>query len=409
MRHLLEDLPGALLPDPTRESEDPGVRRISLDDDLVRPVAEEDLRLDAGRNRRSPLARHVELLVAPFEPALPATIGLRLAVEGSRVRSAQMLVGHRHQGIERRAVGLAVDDETLWPLLSAVSPGPVAQVAVISAVEQLLPRAVDEATSRWRELLLELAVIRDAAAVYAAVVRRRPRESKEGRRFHRAADSALAGVAGGALPRFAAILGVRTDVSPEEQATLRRRLDDVEAALDDLDEEVVLNHLDGVAILDAQRARAFGLCGPPLRATGALDDLPLDLGVPGTVPDAIPLDGSAGARLRIRLHDARTSLGRARAFLDTKPPAPRLSDDVDVAKRANLEALHGIADTAVRVPGGTLSCLVEIAAGKLRRLRLRPPELPLLAAVPRTLAGVRLDDVADVIATYGFSATALDR
>ena len=38
MRDILEELPGALMPDLQKESEDPGVPRVVVDDDLVRPT-----------------------------------------------------------------------------------------------------------------------------------------------------------------------------------------------------------------------------------------------------------------------------------------------------------------------------------------------------------------------------------
>jgi NADH:ubiquinone oxidoreductase subunit D len=54
-------------------------------------------------------------------------------------------------------------------------------------------------------------------------------------------------------------------------------------------------------------------------------------------------------------------------------------------------------------------CVVDVVGGVVKRLRLRPAELPVLAVLPATLRGVLLDDVADVIATFGLRASAIDR
>jgi hypothetical protein len=48
-------------------------------------------------------------------------------------------------------------------------------------------------------------------------------------------------------------------------------------------------------------------------------------------------------------------------------------------------------------------------SGVVRHLRLRPPDLPVLAGVTRALRGVRLDDVSEVLSSFGLRASALDR
>jgi Ni,Fe-hydrogenase III large subunit len=63
----------------------------------------------------------------------------------------------------------------------------------------------------------------------------------------------------------------------------------------------------------------------------------------------------------------------------------------------------------VRGPAGSWSVFGVGGEGRLRRLRLRPPELALLGALPRALVGVPVDDAAAVIASFGMRGSALDR
>jgi len=53
--------------------------------------------------------------------------------------------------------------------------------------------------------------------------------------------------------------------------------------------------------------------------------------------------------------------------------------------------------------------LLSLADGKIERLRVRPPDLALVAALPRALVDVPLDDLAACIASFGIQVSAVDR
>jgi|GEM_PF-1396586 len=425
MRELLEELPHALLPDPARESEDPGVARELHDDDLVRPSAEEDLPVDAHRSKRSPLARHIDVVVDPFDPRLPTPLGLTLAVEGQRVRSAQLTAGFVHQGIERRAVGLAVDDVALAVLLSPVAPGLVAQLAVARAMERLARHTPDGATTAWRGLAMDLVGVAEHCRVLLDVVRRSPRLAPALAQAASAAGVALEGIDVG--HRLGHPFRLRTPVPDDERLTLRRRTDDVARALKDIDDDRVLSaigHLRGAGVLDVDRCRELGIDGPALLAAGGLPTVAVDL---GQRHGSFHLEGQdlgcTVSRVEVRLQLLRGAAQRLPQHLERL--AALASDDASAD--ANAEAggddsnhrsphvipnptfLSGTADALVSGPGGTTACLVDVRGGRIRRLRIRPPELPLLLGVSRALLGVRLDDVSEVIASFGMHASALDR
>lgn len=408
MRDLLEELPHALLPDPTRESEDPGLGRDAQDDELVRPAAEEDLPIDAHRSRRSPLARHVDVVVAPFDPRLATPIGLTMAIEGQRVRHAALDVGMVHQGLERRAVGLVVHSPALAALLARVEPAPLSGLAVAVAVERLAGVHPDDATRWWRHVVVDLVACAAHARVLADVLRREPSLAARAIAVAVAADAARDGL--DPDHRFACPARLRSSIPDDERLTLIRRVDELRAAgarLGDDGLESALGWLRGAGELGADRCRELGIDGPTLGAAGVTSPLPADLG--GWLGRAVVATGGcAFSRALTRQAELRAAITRLVERVAALPPQPA-NDDDDEDSAARMAGLSGTASAIVRGPGGSTAVHVVVDNGVVRRLRLRPPELPLLAGVARALRGVRLDDVSEVFASFGLRASAIDR
>jgi NADH:ubiquinone oxidoreductase subunit D len=405
MRDILEELPNALMPDLALQSEAPGVVRVALDDDLVRPVAEDELRQDSGRSRRSPLAKQVELTIDAHDPSLSTSIGLRLGVEGLRVRAAAIEIGNLHTGLERHAVGARVDDSALFSRLGALEPALVFQLAVCRAVERLGDFTPSPVTTSWRQVALDLVCAREHAQVIADTARRVPRLRQQLMAVVTATSSALAGIVIG--ERLAAPFSLRAAIPDDERATFARRLDDVHTAIAAVDTELVeriAEQLNGAGVLSLVDAIRFGIDGPTLQAAGGADSFVTDDARRPVLPN-LPTSGCAGARVRVRLLALGAAVQRAAAtfaVVDRTPPAPE-------PVPPTLATLTGTADALIAGASGTVCCVVDIVGGVVKRLRLRPAELPVLAVLPATLRGVLLDDVADVIATFGLRASAIDR
>jgi NADH:ubiquinone oxidoreductase subunit D len=392
------------LPDPTRESEDPGLAREPQDDELVRPAAEEDLPIDATRSRRSPLARHVDVAFAPFDPRLPTTIGLAMAIEGQRVRSAALDVGMVHQGIERRAVGLDALAPGVQALLAVVEPPPLYGLAVAVAVERLVTLPPDGATSWWRHVFVDLVACSGHARVLVDILRRSPVLAARARAIAVAADAAREGL--DPDHRFACPGRLRSHIPDDERHTLVRRVDELRAAaarIDGDDIDNALAWLRGAGILDAERARELGIDGPTLLAAGATGALPADLG-DWLGRRVVATSGCAVARAITHHAELRAAVVRLAERVGTAPPT---STHTTAAVRA--EDLNGTASAVVRGPNGSGAVHVVMERGVIQRLRVRPPDLPLLPGVARALRGVRLDDVSEVLASFGLRASAIDR
>jgi Ni,Fe-hydrogenase III large subunit len=407
MRDILEELPNALMPDLALQSEAPGVARTNLDDDLVRPVAEDELRQDSGRSRRSPLAKHVEITIDAFDPALSTTIGIRLGVEGLRVRAAAFDIGHLHTGLERHAVGMRIDDQRLYARIGAVEHALAFQLAACRAVERLAGYSPDAVTTGWRTIALDLACTREHARVLADTSRRLPRLHRQLLNVVSVTSAALAGIVVG--ERVATPFALRTAIPEDERATFARRVVDVMSAIDAVDVDLVervAERLDGAGVLSVVEAVRFGIDGPTLQAAGGADAFASDVMARPALAK-LPTTGCAGARVRVRSQALAASARRASAtFASTSAATSAASAPAEAHQAA---ALSGTADALVAGASGSVGCVIDVVSGIVKRLRLRPAELPLLAVLPTTLRGVLLDDVAEVIATFGMRATAIDR
>jgi len=398
VRSILEHLPHVLLPDPARESDDPGVPRDPLEDDLVRPAAEEDLARSAARGRRSPLARHVLHVVEPVDGALPLCARARLSVEGVRVTDAHFDTGFLHQGLERRAVGLAVDDVAVWRLVGRAEPPPLPQLALSLALERLAGVTAPERARALRGVVVDLVAVQEALYVLGDTALRAPRLRRAARALVHDVDALLQGVVEG--DTLAATGGLRRDLHADERTALLRLLPAAERGLARL-ELAELADLAGVGLLPCAIARSAGVDGFVGRAGGLADDTPCDQAFEGSAPGEGQATGCAHARLRTRLADAALALQRVATTLRELPDGP--------VRRAEFTIPAGIAHAVVRGPSGSWSVLVAVEQGRLQRLRLRPPEVATIAALPRALDGVALDDVAAVVASFGLRMTALDR
>jgi NADH-quinone oxidoreductase subunit D len=398
VRNILDHLPHVLLPDPARESDDPGVARDRLEDDLVRPAAEHDLARGAARGRRSPLARHVVHPVGPIDPALPFCARLRLAVEGVRVTNAHFDVGYLHQGLERRAVGLDVDTVEPWRLVARAEPPALPQITLSLALERLAGVTPPERARALRGIVVDLVAVQEALFVLGAPALRAPRLQNAVVRIGQDVDALFQGVVEG--DTLAAIGGVRRDLHRDERAALLRLLPAVRRDIDALALDEVVG-LSGVGVLSRAVARAAGVDGAAGRAAGLADDTPCDLAFAGGSLAEERQTGCTLARLQTRLADAHAALGRVEATLRELPDGPI---------RASVGALpDGVAHGVLRGPAGSWCVLVAAVGSRLVRLRLRPPELASIAAIPRALIGVPVDAVASAVASFGLRASALDR
>ena len=434
MRHLLEVLPGADLPDPARESDAPGVQlTFPDDDDLLRPATEEELLGTTSRGALSHaapsvLGKHLVWTFGPIHRALPFPLALRVELDGDRLSAVDPECGFLHQGLEKRA---ELEPFAFgFQLMEQLSPRrPVGhQLAYALLVERAFGWVgrCTRATQLWRLVALEALRITEHLVLLAhPALAPNDRGLADGVRQHaaNAADALDALCAGGI---FAAAGGLLRAPSDADAAPLRALMTPLHALVHALrsrrttltsDVEALDGHLAGKGTLDRPTAVACGISGPALRACGLPDDARVQS--PAFAYDSFVLQpataqgGCVRARLRVRVDELQSALilleqafkALASASHDVTPP-----HEVQAVWTAG--APHtGVARAVVELPSGELSLALAFVAGALRpsRLRIRGPSAALVAALPNLLVGNRIDDVAPVLASLGLNGAELDR
>lgn len=185
-------------------------------------------------------------------------------------------------------------------------------------------------------------------------------------------------------------------------AHINQRVDEYESILD---HPIFKSRTEGVGTISAELALDLGLTGPLLRASGVDHDLRRD--APYQIYDQIDLEvmtdpaGDCAARYRVRVREIRESIRIARSLVDNVPPGP-ICGTKPIKLPVQTRVKDGQAYVAIESPRGELGTYV-IGGGDNRnaspyRLRIRPPSLHALSALPYILPG---HGVSDAVAILG--------
>ena len=401
MRHLLEILPNAVLPDPARETDDPGLALDPPDDeDLIRPQAEEQLLVADGRARRSPLAKHLPWSFSPLDPAMPLPVELQVELDGAVVVRARVEAGFCHQGLEKRCEQVSVAQAfSLVARAAPEAPAPF-EIALATAVERLARVRVSERVLRWRRVAIELTRIVDHTSLLLSPQLGLPRRASTALRAVAEQSAALlAGITTGGT--FAVAGGLLRDLDDGEAETLGRSIPRLRETLEQVEPEDAFADLGGLGCITRQRALELGCSGPLLRACGVADDVRLTDGWHPVVREA----GCTEARLSVRLQECHASL----TFVDQEMDKLHGMGGPHLVPLPDLLP-PGIATAAVEAPDGELFVLVTSdGSGKPARVRLRPAAIALVGAIPFLLQGESIDEIGAILAGVGLRGSALDR
>lgn len=203
--------------------------------------------------------------------------------------------------------------------------------------------------------------------------------------------------------------GQRHDVPVGWDRQVIEGLDEIERRLEEYERYVITNPIfidrcRGVGVLSRDMALELGCSGPIARASGVDHDLRrdapyhcwdeiTDLKVP------VRLEGDCEARFMIRLDETRESIRIARQMVQGIPEGPISGTKPNVGP-ASIKIKGGACYVGIEGPRGELGTYL-IASDKgpnPYRLKIRPPSLHAVAAVPWLLPG---NNVSDAIAILG--------
>jgi NADH-quinone oxidoreductase subunit D len=157
----------------------------------------------------------------------------------------------------------------------------------------------------------------------------------------------------------------------------------------------------GVGVLDGELALSLGITGPNLRASGVDHDLRRD--APFHAYDEVKVNvitesgGDCFARAKVRLLELKESVRLVTALVEGMPEGP-INSGRPVKLPIQTKIPAGQAYVAIETPRGELGTwLIADGTQFPYRLKIRPPSLHALGALPHILPGGTLSDAVAIL------------
>lgn len=358
-----------------------------------------------------------ELMLLHFGPQHPSTHGvfrMDLYLDGEIIVKAVPYVGYLHRAVEKLCEKLTYVQQT--PIVDKndyVAPMTNEQ-ALVMVFEAMLKLEVPRRARWMRSLFAELQRIAShllaigtfsldlggalggGSTAFIYCFRERELildlfEDVTGSRFHYNTHT---------------IGGNRHDLPAGWGAKVKAALDLIESRLPEFAALTIENHLfqqrtKGVGVLEGALALELGITGANLRASGVDHDLRRD--APYNAYDEVKVKvatasgGDCYARSIVRVEEVKESIRLCRALLDGMPEGP-INSGKPVKLPVQTKIPVGQTYVGIETPRGELGTWV-IADGTQNpyRLKIRPPSLHALAALPYILPGQTVSDAVAIL------------
>ncbi|MSO45723.1 MAG: NADH dehydrogenase (quinone) subunit D [Acidobacteria bacterium] len=369
--------------------------------------------------------------MGPQHPSTHGVLRIILELDGETIRSARTTIGYLHTGIEKTA------EQKKWqqviPLVERMDylGAQSNSLSYALCVEKLLGLEMPTRVQDIRVLIAELqrlashliwlgthAMEIGAVSMLFYALREREllmniNELVAGFRF---------------FPSYIRIGGLREDLPRGYHEAVTSFLDRFPEKLDEFEglltkNDMFLRRTEGVGIISAADAQAWGLVGPISRAAGLDYDVRKYFPYCGyetydfNVPTAT--EGDAFARYRVRIAEMRESVKIARQAIaritptgawacnDTRvvpPPKDKVYTEMEALIQHFLIYSQGFTVPAgdayvpIEGPRGEHGCYV-VSDGTNRpwRVKMRPPSFMAIQALPNVITGGMIADVVAVI------------
>jgi NADH-quinone oxidoreductase subunit D len=396
----------------------------------------------ADNSTEAPLDRTMILNMGPQHPSTHGVLRLVLEIDGEVVISLKPDIGYLHTGIEKTCE--AKFYQQVVPLTDRIDYlSPMANnLCYCLAVEKLLELEIPARAQWMRVLLSELTRLNShlvwlgthaldigAMSVFLYCFREREEilrifDCISGQRMM----TSYFRIGGLALePPLDFYSRVRALL-----AMLPEKIDEYENLLSG--NPIWVQRTQNIGILSAADAIAFGVTGPPLRASGVDWDLRRDMPYSSyekfqfKVPVATA--GDVWSRYVVRLQEMRESVKIAQQALDGLPDGPIKSDAPKIVlpdrekMKTQMESLihhFKIVTEGFAVPAGQVYQAIESPRGEMgyfvvsdgtakpHRVHMRNPTYATLQALERMCAGRLLADVVAVIGSIDIVLGEIDR
>lgn len=363
------------------------------------------------------LDSEAELMLLHFGPQHPSTHGvfrMDLYLDGEIIVKAVPYCGYLHRAVEKLCEKLAYVQ--LTPIVDKndyVSPMTNEQ-ALVMAFEAMLKLEVPRRARWMRSLFAELQRIAShllaigtfsldlggalggGSTVFIHCFRERELildlfEDVTGARFHYNTHT---------------IGGNRHDLPAGWGAKVKSALDMIESRLPEygamtLENRIFQQRTKNVGVLDGELALELGITGPNLRASGVDHDLRRD--APYSAYDEVKVNvavakaGDCYARSEVRVAEIRESIRLCRLFVDGMPEGP-INSGKPTKLPVQTKIPVGQTYVGIETPRGELGTwLIADGTQNPYRLKIRPPSLHSLSALPYILPGQTVSDAVAIL------------
>ena len=413
-----------------------------LGSDKVKELTVEELRAKYGSGLELTSEENMLLSMGPQHPSTHGVLRLLLELDGENVVNLAPDIGFLHTGIEKTmesktyTKGLVMTDrlDYLAPLSN--------NLGYIMAVEKLLDVEAPPRAQVLRVILTELTRISshlvwlgtsalDLAAMTVFLYCFREREYLLDI-FEMCAGQRM-------MASYFRPGGLWRDVPEDFEPAVRRfldffpeRIEEYEALL--TENPIFLRRTKGIGVISAEQARAWGMTGPGLRATGVNWDIRRSL--PYLTYDQYDFDvplgenGDVYDRYRCRVRELHQSLRIIQQAMDALPDGPVLVDDRKIAPPPRSElgrsmeavihhfklwtegfsAPEGYVYQRIESPKGEFACYLRgDGTAKPARAHFRTPSFVNLASLPQMGRGLMVADLVAIIGSIDIVLGEIDR
>jgi NADH-quinone oxidoreductase subunit C/D len=419
-----------------RKDYDPAQRWILTEAESMVP----DWAIEAGEDDE-----HFEsqvLNLGPSHPATHGTIRTIVRLDGEIITKAETEIGYLHRCFEKMSETHGWNEIIPYTDRLNYCSSMINGVGYALGVEQMLGVEAPPRAQVVRVILSEFSRLMDHAVCLGANLVDlgaltnfwyffQPREE---------IYSLLEACAGGRLTvSYARVGGLAHDVPADFAERVRYLLGYIPKFIDDVDKLVTKNRIfrdrtEGIGVMPADEAIAWGWTGPCLRASGVPFDLRRARPYLGyeNYEFAVPVasTGDCYARYLVRLEEMRQSLSIIKQAIDNLPDGPVITNNHHVALPpkdkvySEMEALiwhFKLIYEGIKVPVGAAYSSTEGANGELGyyivsdgggkpyRIKVRPPCFAIFQAYPHMLEGHFVADSIAILGSLNIIAGELDR
>lgn len=357
------------------------------------------------------------LNMGPQHPSTHGVLRLMLMLEGETITSCTPVIGYLHRGIEKilenRTVMAGIRYMDNVDYLSPM----IQETAYVGAVEQLMSIEPPRRAQYIRLLTNELQRIASHLVAVGSFVMDLGATTPFLWAFrHRELILDLFEALGGSRfnVNYMRVGGVLHDLPSGWLKRCEEFLDYIEREIDEMQElaegsEIFQIRTKGVGYIDPQRALAYGMTGPILRASGVEWDLRKHR--PYMAYREVPVkvqtgqEGDSYARNHVRLLEIRESIRLCRTALEKLPGGP-----ISTRTPVMLRPPRGETYFAVESSKGELGVyLISDGSEFPWRVKLRGPSFTNLQILPELLRGYKMSDVVAILGSLDVIMGDVDR